>query len=723
MPVETRGDKRRGKRQRKQAREAAGLEASGSADASGARTGEIPESAPIVEDNSSRSMADHRPSTRDSARNSPLSAINPNLTFGSSMASLTPSLTPSVAELAFHRALINRQAADGPIGPDTSQRDHNATTVSTVTTEVKIIPAELLQGPTPPRRGRNTTIEEVVDEDMRRSVHPSGASLNHIVERQVAPTAPSSRFPEGREGISSTQRPDVPDNQPFATSLPPSSAAASTRSAERMSSHYHMSSILNGYGADEAPTSDLNKRREGKRRDSAPAESGGDSSLGSESDVSKNDEPVRPNQWDDNNWRVAEAAIAREREMFSDPVLYQQRHANFLANEARLQNLRVDDDRLFAEQLLAQDVAVVDDHALAQQIAREEEDLRTLSCEILTSTLEVEQQEARTRALLEAARLQRETSERSRRELAAKQVIEKLATSAMVELQNRTASRSASVRPDIVPGASATPAPITGESHPERSVEQITHTFRDRVILQRMRLQDLMTTGKSSTVDQGISWDKEGKPYELGPAPSRGSSVGTRGGRIKQSPGANVTVDARQVRGSGDKGKLPDGSSHPGDLMGKGFRGAAAESSQRQEGEHSGSGNKPDEKPGLPRKEEKNKYYNKSGTSPTAAPAGSPGGDDLSSSDGDNSSESDVGTDSRYKREIKKSSTSESDSAFEDLHQSKLRLKRSRKKSKKRGVRRKMGTGTAPGGAGSDPSDSDSSDGDSGHSRGSARTP
>ncbi|KAJ7111384.1 hypothetical protein C8R44DRAFT_742504 [Mycena epipterygia] len=709
MPVETRGDKRRGKRQRRKAREAAGLAASGSGDASGATTGEIPSVAPIVESIELRSEVDRRPVTSDSARNPPSSANLPNLTFGSSIGSLTPSLTPSVAELAFHRALINRQSNNKSGESDVSQRAPNITFAATSTRiGVAKDAADLPQGPDPRRKGRNSTIEEIVDGDDRRHPQETGSPLHSILNRQVAPTAPPTRLHERQGGVASAMSPNVPmqnDERPVNVPLPPSSATTSTRSAERVNSPDPMSSILNGYVAEDAPTSERNKRKNEKQRDEGPMESGGESESSASSDASNDDDPVRPNQWDEANRRTAAAAMARERDMFANPALYQQRRAIFLENEARMRELRVEDDRAFAEQILAQDSAEVDDHAFAQRIAREEEDLRILSQEIMATTLEVEQQEARMRALTEAARLQHEASERSKRELADKQAREKLATAAMAQLHKHAGSRTSSVRDALGSKPGSERVHTLEESSPEVVPERITHTFRDRVILQRMRLQDLMKTGRSSTADQGISWDEDGKPYEVGPAPSRGSSVGTKGGRVKRSPGAGDVKDARQLRSTLNPDKGP-AVSHPGDLTGKGFQGAAAESSRR-EGEPSGPGKRPDARVDPPQQGGKSGYYNNSGTAPVAAPVGNPD-DDPSSSGEDSSSESDEGTDRRYREEIKKSSTSESDSAFGDLHRSNSKSKRSWKKSKKRGVRRKTATGTTPGGPGPDPSDSDS---------------
>ncbi|KAJ7104595.1 hypothetical protein C8R44DRAFT_746285 [Mycena epipterygia] len=594
MPVETRGDKRRGKRQRRKAREAAGLAASDSGDVSGATTGEIPSVAPIVE------------------------------------SSLTPSMTPSVAELAFHRALINRQSTNKSGESDLSQRALNITFAATSTRiGVAKDAADLPQGPDPQRKGRNSTIEEIVDEDDRRHPQETGSPLHSILNRQVAPTAPPTRLHERQGGVASAISPNVPmqnDERPVNVPLPPSSATTSTRSAERVNSPDPMSSILKGYVAEDAPTSERNKRKNEKQRDEGPMESGGESESSASSDASNNDDPVHPNQWDEANRHTAAAAMAREHDIFTNPVLYQQRRVIFLENEARMRELRMEDDRAFVEQILAQDSAEVDDHAFAQRIAREEEDLRILSQEIMATTIEVEQQEARIK-----------------HELADKQAREKLATAAMAQLHKHAGSRTSSVRDALGSKPGSERVHTLEELSPEVVPERITHTFRDRVILQRMRLQDLMKTGRSSTADQGISWD------EVGSAPSRGSSVGTKGGRVKRSPEAGDVKDARQLRSTLNPDKGP-AVSHPGDLTGKGFQGAAAESSQ-PEGEPSGPGKRPDARVDPPQQGGKSGYYNNSGTAPVAAPVGNPD-DDLSSS-GEDSERYITNTQNEYQKYTK----------------------------------------------------------------------
>ncbi|KAJ7017752.1 hypothetical protein C8F04DRAFT_1278807 [Mycena alexandri] len=84
------------------------------------------------------------------------------------------------------------------------------------------------------------------------------------------------------------------------------------------------------------------------------------------------------------------------------------------------------------------------------------------------------------------------------------------------------------------------PAQSTSAStnHPIRDVpptmtERNTHTFADRVVLQKYRREDFAKQGWSGIEDQGIEWDADGKPFSARLAPSRGSSVGTIGGKRK----------------------------------------------------------------------------------------------------------------------------------------------------------------------------------------------
>ncbi|KAJ7783815.1 hypothetical protein DFH07DRAFT_764225 [Mycena maculata] len=43
--------------------------------------------------------------------------------------------------------------------------------------------------------------------------------------------------------------------------------------------------------------------------------------------------------------------------------------------------------------------------------------------------------------------------------------------------------------------------------------DRITHTLQDRIVLQRLRNQDMVTLGQSNFDDQGIKWDAQGHPF------------------------------------------------------------------------------------------------------------------------------------------------------------------------------------------------------------------
>ncbi|KAJ7111052.1 hypothetical protein C8R44DRAFT_883491 [Mycena epipterygia] len=417
--------------------------------------------------------------------------------------------------------------------------------------------------------------------------------------------------------------------------------------------------------------------------------------------------------------------------MFANPELYRQRRESYLAQERRMRELRVQDDHLFAADLLAQEIEAEHDHLLAKKLAQEEQQLRELALSVQRSAKAAADQEARARKLEDAARLQRESSERTKQALAAEQLREQEAASAVAAAQaQRRAATTGGRTPSGLSVASSVHKESANNAAPVVSgTTRITHTFRDRVILQRMRLQDLMKAGKSATLDQGISWDKDGNPFEVGPAPSRGSSVGTRGGRVKCSLGAADTKDSRGNQPASTCVQPVDvgnnGVQYPGDLTGKGFADAAAESSNRKDGNSPMPERKANEPPVPPKKDDRSGYYSRPGTAPPLAPAGDPGSEGSSSGEDDDSSDSEAGTDRNYREEVKNSSTSESDSAFEDVHKSKSQKKK--RKSKSRGIRRVSTSGVNGGGPPDVPNssgdDSDSSSADSSQGKGPSRTP
>ncbi|KAJ7084098.1 hypothetical protein C8R44DRAFT_753218 [Mycena epipterygia] len=589
MVVQTRSASsiRREKRQAKKRREqeAARLEASSSHSISGVVADDNPPPPLIVDPTIVRSRDDHRPPAGDINREPPRTVI-PDLTFGSSsLSAVDSSLMPTTEELAFHHALGNQHHELGPrelsrMEPKTpaSEPRNDSGGEDTLPTRKK--------SPRP-------TVEEVEDEE--DTAHKTNtARLSTILE---SPT----------ESINTA---------PHRVPLPASSAEASNGTAAQ---YYRLiTRQKRARRRGKARASEHSTSRHGDRR----SEKAGSTTTFSPEREEVDDDDRRPNGWDESTRKAAEDAISREREMFANPELYRQRRESYLAQERRMREIRVLDDHRFAADLLAQEIEAEHDHLLAKKLAQEEQQLRELALSVQRSAKAAADQEARTRKLEDAARLQRESSERTKRVLAAEQLREREAASAIAAVQaQRRATTAGGRTPSRISVASSVHKESANNADPVVSgTTRVTHTFRDRVILQRMRLQDLMKAGKSATLDQGISWDKDGNPFEVGPAPSRGSSVGTRGGRVKRSPGAADTKDSRGSHPASTCGQPVDignnGVQYPGDITGKGFADAAAESSNRKDGNSPMPERKANEPLVPPKKDDRSGYFQQGNGNP-----------------------------------------------------------------------------------------------------------
>ncbi|KAJ7675556.1 hypothetical protein B0H17DRAFT_1140180 [Mycena rosella] len=200
------------------------------------------------------------------------------------------------------------------------------------------------------------------------------------------------------------------------------------------------------------------------------------------------------------NLRATAEALARERGEDETSVEFNKCKAALARSENRLRDIRVNEDHEYAQEVAAAAIAEEEDRA-------------------------------------DASRLKLEA--RQRRQLSASSD------------QN---SQSTPITPTRSETPCASESPVScsnavtniGEVTPPRS-ERSTHKFYDRVVLQRYRSAALANDGECSIPDQGIAWDKHGKLYECAPAPSCGSSIGTRGG--KKKPGRTKDAHNDQDRG------------------------------------------------------------------------------------------------------------------------------------------------------------------------------
>ncbi|KAJ7661566.1 hypothetical protein DFH06DRAFT_1129647 [Mycena polygramma] len=239
------------------------------------------------------------------------------------------------------------------------------------------------------------------------------------------------------------------------------------------------------------------------------------------------DEEARPHVWDDENIRAAHAALARERQEHEKSEEFRKRHAAFMRNEQLLKSLRVEEDRQYAADVQAQIAQMDADRELAEELSQ-----NNISLERRRARL----QQAQLAMAEEAAAIEAIDSRR-------KEVAESLcsAEEVLAEYVARHKSRQAKVV--TVDSDTDTSESNTLEYLKHSSGIRKTHTFADRVTIQRYRLAELAQNGESGIPDQGISWDAAGKAYETHPARSRGSSVGTLGGKHRKSGASRVRVE------------------------------------------------------------------------------------------------------------------------------------------------------------------------------------
>ncbi|KAJ7178508.1 hypothetical protein C8R43DRAFT_942168 [Mycena crocata] len=216
------------------------------------------------------------------------------------------------------------------------------------------------------------------------------------------------------------------------------------------------------------------------------------------------DEEDRPASWNDSGLRaVARETIVRDRAERETMAASHSRREEIAAAERRLRDLRVADDEAVAAEIMARELQIEEDTSLARQLADDLEQAGRLSRRIFKTQRAIDEEESKAAELEKAAAMQRALSERNKAAL--KLNIEKAASEhAALSSATSKPSRKSHIRtPKIVPAQ-------------ERSSvdEHIVHKFTDRVILQQYCLQDLMKSGESRIPDQGIDWDNEARPLK-----------------------------------------------------------------------------------------------------------------------------------------------------------------------------------------------------------------
>ncbi|KAJ7102981.1 hypothetical protein C8R43DRAFT_963863 [Mycena crocata] len=481
------------------------------------------------------------------------------------------SLTPSPSELELLRALRRDESARNV--PSGGPRPFNAQRLEFGAPEATSSPnTGELQAAAPirtaSRASRTVAVEEVDDEDdpphirkerakrKEREVHEAAkrAAANRVSVASRSSSTGRNTPSERRRNSSQKDGRELPISLTADINLVPYSAlqvplptSGTASRASDKSSPYPAASILHEYDV----TGQLNDeeraaRRKGKQRASTPHTARTNSRATSvpDSKVISDDELPRPANWTDQRTaQVAQEAIQREREVRTNAEEFQRRRREYELAEFRLRNFRVADDQEYAEQLQALDLLAMDDHVLAQQMDAEQTQLNQSTERVLQAQRALADEEARAAALEKATKAQREAVKQRRREVTAQLRAEQSANSQAAETilksvsaaETDVVSAAHSTGPFVSTAASGIPNAAAGTTSDDRQ----THEFRDRVILQRYRLHELQQYGTTQIADQGIDWDASKRPFEISPARSRGSSVGTRGGRVKRERSAS----------------------------------------------------------------------------------------------------------------------------------------------------------------------------------------
>ncbi|KAJ7717655.1 hypothetical protein B0H16DRAFT_1740458 [Mycena metata] len=214
-------------------------------------------------------------------------------------------------------------------------------------------------------------------------------------------------------------------------------------------------------------------------------------------------------RWRDLNIKSVYTALKRDREIHENTREFEQRQAAWQRGERDLRKVRESEDYEYAQTLQAQLAQLDADRQLAEHLHAVE-----------TARMKAE----------------REKIQKAQGELGTKRNTKRSETPP-VEINKEYKIYLRKVAPEDYE-SQATDSDVECVPPP-----RITHTFQDRVVLQKYRREELAAKGESGVPDQGVDWDKKGKPFEVRSAMSRGSSVGTRGGkrmrRIKNeaSPG------------------------------------------------------------------------------------------------------------------------------------------------------------------------------------------
>ncbi|KAK6985002.1 hypothetical protein R3P38DRAFT_2806050 [Favolaschia claudopus] len=357
--------------------------------------------------------------------------------------------------------------------------------------------------------------------------------------------------------------------------------------------------------------------------------------------------------------RMLDEAVARDRARRDDTSEARRRREKFVQDGRRMQEMRVNEDAEFAQNLDTQFAVEAADLEYAKRIHAQENEEQSFSLlEEQRDAAEAEEKarvaEETARSAREAARAHRLSVEKRRAEMQAKFIAHQQTLSAAAEAARQS---NASDKGDAVEQSKLTvPPPVK--------------TWKDRVILQRYRESELKSTGYSGVADQRVRWNAEGEPFELGPEVKENSSnIEVKPPNVRE--GYNVPAGGSKYKDSKSKARTP------------------AESNVKKVEEPirpsvlSSSPVKPDRSAKI---EDVSNFYLKPGTKPPAEPSDGGGSSSSSSSGSDSSSASDSDSEaSTYRRESNYTRSEPTDSAFGDSDAESDSSSRKRRRKRRRG--------------------------------------
>ncbi|KAJ6583870.1 hypothetical protein DFH09DRAFT_1075497 [Mycena vulgaris] len=353
-----------------------------------------------------------------------------------------------------------------------------------------------------PSNGRKATIEEVSDKGSARIATQSQRSVQSALRE-------GNRESVGRQNAQ-------PSSSPYPVS--------------------NVSQVYGGHdgGDSETPSSMTDARRaerrqEKQRRNCADSIESAELRLAAAQSMAEvqppadDEERPRPNQWDAQALRTAYAALNRERELHDNSEEFKQHRAAWERMERNLKGMHVEEDHELAVDMAVQDALEAADRAYAEELDREE---RLAHRKSLSNDMECEEAEASALERLAAtkrAAIQTHRHSQSR-------------ASAESGYQNKDDDHSRHTRATSnAKAGKPLPAPtnIHNRQKDPTTSARSAHEWYDQIVLQQYRLAELKNRGSSHIKDQGIDWDKEGRPFEVRAPPSRGSSIGMLGGPVR----------------------------------------------------------------------------------------------------------------------------------------------------------------------------------------------